>query len=248
MTPLASPLSPPVSSDSTTSSVTATRLSGSPQHDPVRPASGLRRATATAVQVVALVAIWFASDALVHWLHLPVPAGVVGLFLLLALLMSGRFAPRWIKSGADWMLSEMLLFFVPSAVAIVQYGHLIESEGIRLMLVVIPGTMLVMCVTAVAVEFGVKLERGIALRRLRRQRHQRPIRRVHATPVAPTARQNDALAADRDIRQLDAEAQHHAHDAVADVDASIGIGIDISEGVVSDAVIDAGVTTGKEAA
>lgn len=132
--------------------------------------AGLRRATLIAAQVSAIVALWFVSDALVRWGHLPLPAGVVGLLLLLGLLLSGRFAPRWIKSGADWMLSEMLLFFVPAAVAIIQYGRLIEEDGVRLALVVVPGTLLVMCATASAVEFGVRLERALRLRQLRRAR------------------------------------------------------------------------------
>ncbi|MCY0386928.1 CidA/LrgA family protein [Robbsia sp. Bb-Pol-6] len=148
----------------------------------------LRRTAAIATQVSALVAFWFVSDALVRWLHLPLPAGVVGLLLLLGLLWSGRVAPRWIKSGADWMLSEMLLFFVPAAVAIVQYGHLIENDGVRLALVVVPGTLLVMCATALAVEFGVRLERGLLLRRLRRARARRAPRAVHAVRPTPAPR------------------------------------------------------------
>ncbi|MGI4860098.1 MAG: CidA/LrgA family protein [Janthinobacterium lividum] len=145
----------------------------------------LRRTAAIATQVSALVSLWFVSDAVVRWLHLPLPAGVVGLMLLLGLLLSGRFAPRWIKSGADWMLSEMLLFFVPAAVAIIQYGHLIENDGVRLALVVVPGTLLVMCATALAVEFGVRLERGLLLRRLRRARQ---VRDVHVAQALRAAR------------------------------------------------------------
>jgi holin-like protein len=137
----------------------------------IRPV--LLRGAAIAVQACVLTAIWFASDALVTRLHLPIPAGVVGLGLLLALLLSGRVAPGWFKLGADWMLSEMLLFFIPAAVAVIQFGHLIESDGLRLALVVVPGTLLVMCMTALAVESGVRLERGITLRRALRRRGQR---------------------------------------------------------------------------
>lgn len=145
----------------------------------------MKKALVIAAQAGVLVGIWFFSDSLVRLLGLPVPAGVVGLLLLLALLLSGKVAPRWVKSGADWMLSEMLLFFVPSAVAIIQYGRLFESEGLRLALVVIPGTLLVMCVTAIAVEFGVRVERGITLRRLRRSRPARAARiALHAASAS----------------------------------------------------------------
>ena len=133
----------------------------------------MKKALLIAAQAGVLVGIWFVSDSLVRWLGLPIPAGVVGLLLLLGLLLSGQFAPRWINTGADWMLSEMLLFFVPPAVAVIQSGRLLQSEGWRLALVVVPGTLLVMCVTALAVEFGVRLTRGITLRRLKRLRPAR---------------------------------------------------------------------------
>jgi holin-like protein len=96
---------------------------------------------------------------------LPVPGGVVGLLVLLALLFCGGIAPRWIKSGADWLLSDMLLFFIPAAVAAVQYGGLFREDGWRLALVVVAGTLMVMVAVAFAVEQAARLERRLALRR-----------------------------------------------------------------------------------
>ncbi|HZZ11013.1 MAG TPA: CidA/LrgA family protein [Paraburkholderia sp.] len=119
-----------------------------------------------AVQSAALAGLWFVADCVVRYVHLPVPAGVVGLVALLALLFCGGVAPGWIKAGADWLLSDMLLFFIPAAVAAVNYGGLFRADGWRLALVVVGGTLMVMVAVAFAVEQAARLERGIALRRL----------------------------------------------------------------------------------
>ncbi|MDE1181201.1 CidA/LrgA family protein [Paraburkholderia sp.] len=119
-----------------------------------------------AIQSAALCAIWVAADFIVRRFGLPVPGGVIGLIALLAALFCGGVTTRWIKAGADWMLSDMLLFFIPAAVAVVQYGGLFREDGWRLALVVIAGTLMVMVAVAVAVEQAARLERRLALRRV----------------------------------------------------------------------------------
>lgn len=127
-----------------------------------------------AVQSAALAVVWYVADFIVRRLGLPVPGGVVGLIALLALLFSGGLPTRWIKSGADWLLSDMLLFFIPAAVAAVQYGGLFREDGWRLALVVVAGTLMVMVAVAFAVEQAARLERRLALRRVRVTRHAMP--------------------------------------------------------------------------
>lgn len=124
-----------------------------------------------ALQSAALAAIWFVADCIARKLALPVPGGVVGLLALLALLFCGGVAPRWVKAGADWLLADMLLFFIPAAVAAVQYGGLFKEDGWRLALVVVGGTLMVMVAVAFAVDRAVRLERHLELRRAMVARH-----------------------------------------------------------------------------
>ena len=131
-----------------------------------RRIAGLARVLRIAAQSAGLAGVWFVSDFAARHLHLPVPGGVVGLAALLALLLCGGVAPRWVKAGADWLLSDMLLFFIPAAVAAVQYGGLLRADGWRLALVVIGGTLMVMVAVACAVEQAARLERRLALRRV----------------------------------------------------------------------------------
>jgi holin-like protein len=114
-----------------------------------------------------LAVLWLAADYAARRLGLPVPGGVIGLAALLVLLFTGSIAPRWVKAGADWLLSDMLLFFVPAAVAVVQYGGLFKSDGWRLALVVVGGTLAVMVAVAFTVDQAARLERVIAMRRAR---------------------------------------------------------------------------------
>jgi holin-like protein len=124
-----------------------------------------------ALQSTALAAIWAVADFVARTLSLPIPGGVVGLAALLALLFCGGVAPRWVKAGADWLLSDMLLFFIPAAVAAVQYGGLFMQDGWRLVLVVVAGTLMVMVAVAFAVDRAARLERRLALRRALVTRH-----------------------------------------------------------------------------
>ena len=123
------------------------------------------------MQIVAqsalLAGLWFVADFAARRLNLPVPGSVVGLAVLLILLLTGGIAPRWVKAGADWLLSNMLLFFIPAAVAVVQYGGLFKSDGWRLALVVVAGTLTVMIAVAFTVDQAARLERRLAMRRAR---------------------------------------------------------------------------------
>ncbi|EKS69306.1 MULTISPECIES: CidA/LrgA family protein [Caballeronia] len=138
---------------------------------PIKTPSAFARFLRVAVQSAALAGIWVAADFVARKLSLPVPGGVIGLVALLALLFCGGVAPRWVKAGADWLLSDMLLFFIPAAVAAVQYGGLFMEDGWRLALVVVGGTLMVMVAVAFAVDRAARLERRLALRRVLVARH-----------------------------------------------------------------------------
>jgi len=147
-------------------------MTASASSSPVsRAAGGMTRVGRIAVQSALIAAVWYAADFAVRVFKLPFPGGVVGLVLLLALLFCGGVAPRWVKAGADWLLSDMLLFFIPAAVAAVQYGGLFRADGWRLALVVAVGTLMVMVAVAFAVEQAARLERRLALRRAQHTRH-----------------------------------------------------------------------------
>lgn len=104
------------------------------------------------LQILLLLAFWLLGEALVRLFGLPVPGGVVGMFLLIALFASGRFSPRNVGLGADWFLAEMLLFFIPAIPAILNHHELLGWLGVKVLVVILAGTVIVMVVTALVVD------------------------------------------------------------------------------------------------
>jgi holin-like protein len=112
----------------------------------------LERLPAQLLQTPLFVAAWLVLDRLVHRLSLPVPAGVIGLFIVTALLLSGRVALHRIESGARWLLAEMPLFFIPPMLAITGFGPVFESHGPGLLAAILIGSAAVMAGTGLVVD------------------------------------------------------------------------------------------------
>ena len=121
----------------------------------------------TPFQIALLAAIWLLADIAVRTLHLPLPANLTGMLLLLVCILLGVVKAQWFSAGARWLLAEMLLFFVPAVVAVVNYQELLLQEGWRIMVVLIVSTVLVLGTTALVVDRVYRLELKLARRRRR---------------------------------------------------------------------------------
>jgi holin-like protein len=104
------------------------------------------------LQILLLIAFWLVGDTLVRRLGLPVPGGVVGMFILIALFASGHFSPLYVRLGAEWFLAEMLLFFIPAVPAILNHHEFLGWLGLKVLVVILVGTAVVMIVTAFVVD------------------------------------------------------------------------------------------------
>lgn len=121
----------------------------------------------TLTQVGGLLAVWFAADSLTRAFGWSMSPGVLGLLGVLVLLLSGRLQVGWVKDGANWLLGELVLFFIPCVVAVINYLPLFRREGVQLVIAVTAGTVLVMAATALAVHAGCRLEAQLEARRVR---------------------------------------------------------------------------------
>ena len=104
------------------------------------------------VQVLIYAGLSVCAEYLVNWLHLPLPANLVGMLMLLALIVCRIIPLNWVRAGARWLLAEMLLFFVPAVVAVVNYAQLLMVDGWRIFLVIGLSTMMVLGATAWVVD------------------------------------------------------------------------------------------------
>ncbi len=112
----------------------------------------------TTVQVSALCLVWLLSDWLVSALQIPLPSNVFGMFFLLFLLLAKVVKVQWFKAGANWLIAEMLLFFIPAVIAIVNYQTLFQQQGMKIVLVIGVSTMFVLSMTALVVDIVYRYE------------------------------------------------------------------------------------------
>ena len=137
------------------------------------PVPAWRQPAHTVWQVGVLIAAWWLADQAASALHLPFSGGVVGLFVLVAMLLAGWVKPAAIELGANWLLANMLLFFIPLVVSVVQFTELLKTQGVTLFLDIGLGFASVMLATALTVEWVCRLERKLRLQKLLRQRKAR---------------------------------------------------------------------------
>lgn len=100
------------------------------------------------IQILLILGFWLSGEAIKRETGLPVPGAIVGLAILLALLGSKRLNIRTVRRGAQWFLAEMLLFFVPAVLAVLDHPELTGVLGLKILTVIIVGTIMVMTVTA----------------------------------------------------------------------------------------------------
>jgi len=105
----------------------------------------------------ALAGFWVVGEGISRASGLPVPGGIVGLALVLLLLASGRLKAISLRRGADWLLAEMLLFFVPAVLAVLDHREFLGLLGLKLLAVVLTGTLFVMGATGLTVDLCCRL-------------------------------------------------------------------------------------------
>lgn len=117
------------------------------------------------IQVVLYAILFLIADRLVTLLHLPLPANIVGMLMLLLLIICRVLPLKWVKAGSRWLLAEMLLFFVPAVVAVVNYAQLLMVEGWKIFLVIGISTVLTLGATSLVVDRVYRLEQRLAARK-----------------------------------------------------------------------------------
>lgn len=105
------------------------------------------------LQIGVLLGFWLLGQGLSHLIGLPVPGGIIGMALVLALLAGGVIRPPSIHRGANWLIAEMLLFFVPAVMVVLDHRELLGLMGLKLAAAIVAGTVLVMAGTALTVDF-----------------------------------------------------------------------------------------------
>lgn len=122
--------------------------------------STLKSLARLATELAVLLAIYLLGCQMAVWFSWPIPGGVIGMVLLLLAFALGVVKPAALQMGAGLLMAEMLLFFIPALMSLLDYGGLLRSDGWRILLVIGVSTLMVMLVTAFTVELVVRLRRS----------------------------------------------------------------------------------------
>jgi holin-like protein len=123
------------------------------------PAVGLWLQNSRLLQAGLIAGFWCAGEVLVRVTHLPFPGSVAGLFLLLIFLLSGIIRLTTVQRGAQLYLAEMLLFFIPAVLAVLNHPEFAGLLGLKVLAVIFGGTIMVMTATALSIELGMRVSR-----------------------------------------------------------------------------------------
>ncbi|WP_134683797.1 CidA/LrgA family protein [Brevibacillus migulae] len=115
------------------------------------------------IQIGFLLVFSCLMNQLASWLPIHIPGSILGIIVLFFLLQTKIIRLEWVDLGAKWLLAELLLLFVPSAVGIMQYKEILQHDGLRLILVVVISTVVTMACTGVlAQRMGKRKERKLS--------------------------------------------------------------------------------------
>ena len=101
-------------------------------------------------EVAWIMAFTFIGEALNRLLPLPIPAGVYGLVLLLAGLITGIVKLEDVETTGGFLLDTMTLMFIPAAVGIMSVTDILVPVLVPYLVIIIASTVIVMTVTGIA--------------------------------------------------------------------------------------------------
>ncbi|PKR84119.1 CidA/LrgA family holin-like protein [Heyndrickxia camelliae] len=96
------------------------------------------------IQVAILVAFSYIMGKISNMLHIGIPGSILGIIILFILLKTKIVKLKWIEVGGNWLLAEFLLFFIPSAVGVIQYKSMLMDNGLKIISIIILSSALVM--------------------------------------------------------------------------------------------------------
>ena len=98
-------------------------------------------------QIGIILGITMVGEILYQVLPLPVPAGVYGLFIMLAALMSKAVKLESVEGTGNFLMDTMTMMFIPATVGIVECIEEVKAVLVPFLIIIGISTLLVMAVT-----------------------------------------------------------------------------------------------------
>lgn len=106
-----------------------------------------------AKELAIILGISFLGEVLNQLLPLPVPAGVYGLFFMLALLCGKILRLEDVEGCGNFLLDNMSPMFIPAGVGIIRYREQLMQVGVPYLVINVISTFIVFIVTGWMVQW-----------------------------------------------------------------------------------------------
>lgn len=110
------------------------------------------------MQMAILFFICLLGELIAAILPIPFPASVISMILVFLLLLFGPLKVYHISKQTDFLLSNMVLFFIPPAAAITESIHYLDGKLLIFLFICIFSTAITFAVTAWTVTAVMKLQ------------------------------------------------------------------------------------------
>lgn len=106
-----------------------------------------------------IAAVSFFGEILNKLLPFPIPGSVYGLVAMVILLLTGVVKVEMIQETADFLISIMVLFFIPSSVGLMTSFDVLKGNVLQILLMCLVSTVVVIVVTGHVAQLVIKLTR-----------------------------------------------------------------------------------------
>ena len=111
-------------------------------------------------QVGLILLICVICEGISSVLPFPFPGSVLSMLVMLLLFCVGVVKPEKIKESSDFMLSHMMIVFLPALVSIMNYFDLIKAIWVKFILIIVISTVVTFFVAGGVVSLVSKLTAG----------------------------------------------------------------------------------------
>lgn len=111
-------------------------------------------------QIGILALISAIGNFLAKLLPLGMPGGIYGIILLLTLIQLRIIPLERIERGAEFLLAELLLFFIPSAIGVIEFKEVLSGALAQLLAVLSFSILLLLGLVGLVAELALRLREG----------------------------------------------------------------------------------------
>ncbi|MGN7385992.1 CidA/LrgA family protein [Sporosarcina sp. SAFN-015] len=113
----------------------------------------IKKTLVIVLQICILYVFSYIGNVIQNFFHLIIPGSIIGLLLLFICLCMKIVPVKWIETGAGFVLSVLVLFFIPTTVDIMNYPSLLSFHGALFVLAVLFSTIISIAITGMAGQF-----------------------------------------------------------------------------------------------